>query len=756
VALLAIIRHVIQEIPMKRVWFRVGVPLAFVAAAIAWRSANVVGSPQTTAGATAGSSSARSTAPAAMPSTKNGEWPMYTADLRGSKYSPLDQIDATNFNKLEVAWRFKTDNLGPRPENKLEGTPIMVGGMVYTTGGSRRAAVALDARTGELKWIYSLDEGLRAASAPRQLSGRGLSYWTDGKGDDRIVLVTIGYRLVALNAKTGQPVPGFGKNGIVDLKEGVIIGKDTQIDLDRGEIGLHSTATVVNDTIIVGSSMAEGLGYRYSTNAKGLVRAFDAKTGKQIWRFNTIPYPGEPGNDTWDKESWSWTGNNGVWTQITVDPEAGLVYLPVESPTIDTYGGNRPGNNLFAETLVAVDLKTGARKWHFQLVHHPIWDHDISSAPLLVDAVIDGRPRKLVAQPTKQSFLYVFDRITGQPIWPMPETAVPQSDVPGEKTSATQPIPTKPPPYARTHVTVDDVIDFTPPLRATALENLKKFRWEPTPFIPGVVPNATRLGAINVGNTVGGINWPGASFDPETATFYGQANNSSVTTTIISEQYLATVNPEAQAKNRIPIWEAEPPPNMSGERGRGFGRGAGAGRGAGRGSPAETGAGRGAAAEGAAPAAPFAGFGRGGLTQGLEGLPFVKPPYGVLTAIDLNSGTIKFKVPHGDTPDNVRAALERLGINYPEKTGQGGSVGLMVTKTLVVVGDPQVTAPPGRQRGAMLRAYDKQTGKEVGAVWMPAPQSGSPMTYSVNSKQYIIVAVSGGNYTGEYIAYALP
>jgi quinoprotein glucose dehydrogenase len=741
---------------MTRVSFRIVVSAGVLATALAWVPFRVAGLPrQSTAGATAGQSSARSTAPAAMPSTKNGEWPMYTADLRGSKYSPLDQIDATNFNKLDVAWRFKTDNLGPRPENKLEGTPIMVGGMVYTTGGSRRAAVALDARTGELKWIYSMDEGLRAAAAPRQLSGRGLSYWTDGKGDDRILLVTIGYRLVALNARTGQPVPGFGKNGIVDLKEGVIIGKDGQIDLDRGEIGLHSTATVVNDTIIVGSSMAEGLGYRYSTNAKGLVRAFDAKTGKQIWRFNTIPYPGEVGNDTWDKESWSWTGNNGVWTQITVDPEAGLVYLPVESPTIDTYGGNRPGNNLFAETLVAVDLKTGARKWHFQLVHHPIWDHDISSAPLLVDAVIDGRPRKLVAQPTKQSFLYVFDRITGQPIWPMPETAVPQSDVPGEKSSATQPIPTKPPPYARTHVTVDDVIDFTPQLRATALENLKKFRWEPTPFIPGVVPSATRLGAINVGNTVGGINWPGASFDPETAIFYGQANNSSVTTTIISEQYLATVNPEAQAKNRIPIWEAEPPPNMSGERGRGFGRGAGAGRGAGSppGAPEGRGAARGAAG---APAAPPAGFGRGGLTQGLEGLPFVKPPYGVLTAIDLNSGTIKFKVPHGDTPDNVRAALERLGINYPEKTGQGGSVGLMVTKTLVVVGDPQVTAPPGRQRGAMLRAYDKQTGKEVGAVWMPAQQSGSPMTYSVNGKQYIVVAVSGGNYSGEYIAYALP
>src|SRR5436190_5211277 len=371
---------------MKRTLFRL-IPAAALLTAAIWVTPRVLGQAS------------------GQPSTAKGEWPMYTADLRGSKYSPLDQINAGNFNQLEVAWRFKTDNLGPRPENKLEGTPIMVGGVLYATGGTRRSVVALDARTGELKWIYGMDEGLRAQVAPRQLSGRGLSYWTDGKGDDRIVFYTIGYRLVELSAKTGQPVAAFGTSGVLDLKEGVYIGgKNQQIDLDRGEIGIHSTPTVVNDTIIVGSSMAEGLGYNYSTNAKGLVRAFDARTGKQIWRFNTIPAPGEFGNDTWEKESWSWTGNTGVWTQISVDPEAGLVYLPVESPTIDTYGGNRPGNNLFAETLVAVDLKTGVRKWHFQLVHHPIWDHDISSAPLLIDATIDGRPRKLVAQPTKQSY----------------------------------------------------------------------------------------------------------------------------------------------------------------------------------------------------------------------------------------------------------------------------------------------------------------------------------------------------------------
>src|SRR5215468_141628 len=680
---------------MKRIAIRVVPAAALLAAGLAWMSPRVAG--QATG----------------QPSTKNGEWPMYTADLRGSKYSPLDQINASNFNKLEAAWTFKTDSLGPRPESKLEGTPIMVRGVLYATGGTRRAVVALDAKTGEELWVYRMDEGARAEASPRKLSGRGVSYWTDGRGDERIVFVTIGYRLVELNAKTGQPIPSFGKNGVIDLKAGVVIGKDKQIDLEKGEIGLHSTPTVVNDVVIVGSSMAEGLGYYYSTNAKGLVRAFDVRTGKQIWRFNTIPYPGEFGNETWEDGSWEWTGNAGVWTQITVDPEAGLVYLPVETPTLDEYGGNRPGNNLFAESLVAVDLKTGVRKWHFQLVHHPVWDHDISSAPLLIDATINGQPRKLVAQPTKQSYLYVFDRLTGEPIWPMPERPVPQTNIPGEKSSATQPIPTKPAPYSRAFLAVDDVIDFTPALRAQALTNLKRYLWEPTPFIAPQVPNGQIFGAINVGNTVGGINWPGASFDPETATFYGQANNSSVTATSLSETYVQIVRPETQREGgRGPIWEAEAAGNRAATaRGALGARGAAAGRGA---APA-------AAATTAAPAV--------SLTTALEGLPIAKPPYGVLTAIDLNTGETKFKVPHGDTPDNVRAALQRLGANYPEKTGQAGSVGVLVTKTLVVVGDPQATTTPEHPRGGMLRAYDKQTGKEVGAVLMPNLQSGSPMTY---------------------------
>src|SRR5690349_6154506 len=370
-----------------------------------------------------------------LPSTKNGDWTHYTADVKGSRYSPLDQITAANFNQLEVAWRFKTDNLGTRPEYKLEGTPLMVKGVVYATGGTRRSVVALDAKSGELMWVYSLREGARAVAAPRQLSGRGLSYWTDGKGDDRVLFVTTGYRLVALNAHTGSPIKTFGKDGIVDMKVGALVGKGEQINLETGEIGLHSTPTVAKDVVIVGSSFREGLTVKTHNNTKGLVRAFDVRTGRLLWTFNTIPRPGEFGNDTWEKESWATNGNTGVWSQITVDEEAGLVYLPVEDPTSDLYGGHRPGNNLFGDSIVCVDLKTGQRKWFYQIVHHPIWDYDMSSAPILADITVDGKAIKAVAVPSREAFLYVFERVTGKPGWPIVEKPVPQSDVPGEKTS---------------------------------------------------------------------------------------------------------------------------------------------------------------------------------------------------------------------------------------------------------------------------------------------------------------------------------
>src|SRR5437762_2841049 len=702
------------------------------------------------------------------PSTKNGDWVAYTADIHGTRYSPLDQINATNFNQLEVAWRFKTDNLGTRPEFKLEGTPLAIKGVLYTTAGTRRSVVALDGRTGELIWSHSYREGNRAAIAPRQLSGRGVAYWTDGKGDERVLYVTTGYRLVALNAKNGSMVQSFGEGGVVDLKKGAVMGKGQQIELETGEIGLHSTPTVVKDVVIVGSSFKEGMTVVTHNNTKGLVRAFDVKSGKLLWTFNTIPRPGEFGNDTWENESWATNGNTGVWSQITVDEEAGLVYLPVEDPTSDYYGGHRPGNNLFGDSIVCVDLKTGQRKWHFQVVHHPIWDYDMSSAPILLDANVNGKLIKAVAVPSKQSFLYVFDRVTGQPIWPIEERPVQQSDVPGEKTSPTQPFPTRPPAYGRPFLKVpDDLIDFTPALRAQALENLKHYRVAGM-FNPPVVgdPNGIR-GAINVGNASGGTNWPGAGADPETHVVYAQASMAAV-------GGLSLRKPPAGFSDIAYVSGTEGTEFRIAE-GPGFGSAADSPLAAGRGrtgtSPAEGGAataagggrggrgGRGGAApaapDGAAPAA-GGGGGRGGLTDGLGGLPIIKPPYGVLSAIDLDKGELKFQVPHGDTPDAVRNSPLLAGMNIP-KTGQNGSVGLAVTKTLVIAGDPQVTAPPGRPRGAMLRAYNKETGAEVGAVWLPAAQSGSPMTYKgQDGRQYIVVSVSGGNYSGEYVSFALP
>jgi len=677
----------------------------------------------------------------AFPSTKNGEWPLYTADLRGSKYSPLDQLNASNFNRLEVAWRFKTDNLGTRPEYKLEGTPLMVKGTIYTTGGTRRAVVSLDARTGELNWTYSLKEGTRAAIAPRQLSGRGVSYWTDGKGDERVMYITTGFRMVQLNAKTGQPIASFGKNGILDLKEGVVFGTGQQIDLETGEIGLHSVSTVVKDVVIVGSAFKEGTQIVTHNNSKGIVRAFDVRTGKRIWSFNTIPRPGEFGNDTWEENSWAFNGNTGVWTGITVDEEEGLVYLPVEDPSSDQYGGHRPGNNLFADSLVCVDLKTGQRKWHYQVVHHPIWDYDLSSPALLVDATIDGKPRKLVALPSKQAFLYVFDRITGQPIWPIEERPVPQTDVPGEKTSPTQPFPTKPPAYARQQVTEAELVDFTPDIKKQALEATKVYRLGPMFLPPLLSKEGGPLAAVTIGTLGGGTNWPGAGFDPETHVAYAQAANAGVAP-------LGLVTPPAGFSDVRYL------PGRAGQEFR-VNEGPGFGSAADAPEVSEVQRKLNLALGRPANAPPTAGGGGGGGALGVQGLPIVKPPYGVLAAINLDRGELMWQVPHGDTPDTVRNHPLLKGMNIP-KTGQQGQAGVLITKTLVIVGDPQVTTTPEHPRGSMLRAYNKQTGAQVGAVYMPAPQSGSPMTYSVDGRQFVVVAISGGSYSGEYVAFALP
>jgi len=666
---------------------------------------------------------------------KDTEWPSYTADTMGSRYRPLGQINASNFNQLEIAWRLKTDAFGNRPEFKLEGTPLMVGGVVYATAGSRRAVIALDAESGELLWVHGEFEGARGAASPRQLSGRGLAYWSDGRGDDRILYTSPGYRLICLNAKNGNPITSFGKGGAVDLKL-----EDDQVvsawndkgewvpDLVNGELGYQGAPVVGGNTIIIGAALREGMMPKSMRNNVGYVRGYDVRTGKRLWIFHTIPKKGEFGYDTWLKGSAEYTGNAGVWTQITLDTELGLAYLPVESATSDYYGGHRPGDALFGESLVCVDLKTGARKWHFQLVHHGLWDMDISSAPLLMDINVNGKAIKAVAQPSKQGYLYTFDRITGQPVWPIEEKPVEVGSVPGEWYSKTQPIPSKPAAYSRNGVTEDLLIDFTPELRKKALELVSHYHIGPV-YTPGVESKLEGpLASLTMGTASGGTNWPGASFDPETHTVYDYACNACVT----------------------PIGLVRPPKDISDENfvsgmaGRPVVRATGPGENAGADSPKPK----------PAPAAGRGGGGGGQLT--VDGLPLIKPPYGVITAINMDRGEIVWQIAHGDTPDNVRSHPALKGLDIP-RTGQSGyNVGTLVTKTLVIAGDGQVTTTPEHPRGAMLRAYDKATGKEVGHVYMPAQESGSPMTYMWKGKQYIIVAISGGNYSGEYICFTLP
>ena len=662
---------------------------------------------------------------------KDVEWPSYAADTHGTRYRPLSQINASNFSKLEVVWRFKTDNIGNRPEFKLEGTPLMVKGVLYGTAGSRRAAIALDAATGELLWVHGEHEGARGAAAPRQLSGRGLAYWTDGK-EERILYTTPGYRLIALDAKTGSAISSFGKGGAVDLK----LDDDQTIlpDITTGEIGIQSAPVVAGNTIIIGAAFREGMTPKTMRNNKGYVRGFDVRTGKRQWIFHTIPKQGEFGYDTWESGSAEYTGNTGVWTQVSIDEELGLVYLPVETPTGDYYGGHRPGNNLFGESLVCVDLKTGQRKWHFQLVHHPLWDMDISSAPILADINVDGRAVKAVAQPSKQGFLYVLDRVTGKPVWPIPEKPVEKGTVPGEWYSATQPIPSKPPAYSRNGVFKEDLIDFTPALRDEAMTLISKYKIGPVFTPPSESKVGGPLATLTMGTASGGTNWPGGSYDPETHTVYVYACNACVTPI-----GLVKAPKEISDMNYI-MGTAGQPVRIA----RGPGENAGAD------SPLEK-----APAAAAAPAAPAAGRGGGfGLT--IQGLPLIKPPYSTISAINLDRGEIVWQIPHGDTPDVVRNHPALKGMTIP-RTGQSGyNIGTLVTKSLVIAGDGQVTTTDQHPRGSMLRAYDKTNGKEVGAVWMPAPQSGSPMTYMLKGRQYIVVAVSGGAYSGEYLAFALP
>jgi quinoprotein glucose dehydrogenase len=644
-----------------------------------------------------------------------GEWPAYGGDPGNTRYSALDQITAENFSTLEVAWRFKTENLGPRPEFKFESTPLMVNGRLFSTAGTRRAVVALDAATGEMLWMHSEHEGARGQAAPRQLSGRGLAYWTDGK-QERILYVTPGYRLVALDARTGQLVGAFGSNGIVDLKKDF----DQNIDPDKAPVGLHATPLVANDVVIIGAAFDTGANPSSKTNVKGYIRGFDVRTGKRLWIFHTVPRPGEFGYDSWLEDSASYTGNTGVWAQMSADEQLGLAYLPTELPTHDYYGGFRPGNNLFSESIVAVDLRTGERRWHYQLVHHGMWDMDIPAPPILADIIVNGRAVKALAQPTKQAFLYVLNRETGEPIWPIEERPVPKGDTPREWYSPTQPFPTRPPAYDGQGLSVDDLIDFTPELRAEAVKLVSRYRLGPIFTPPAVSRPEGPIATLTMGAQAAATNWPGASYDPETHTVF-----------VASQTAVATLGlvPSPPGRSDLPYFQGTV---LSGARLTG-----------------------GAGSDAAATAAPSASEQQSAALT-IRGLPLIKPPYSRITAINLDTGDFRWQVPFGATPDAIRNHPALKGLNLGPLGRPGNNSGTIVTRTLLIAGESNFGPTPSGARGAMLRAFDKATGREAGAVYLPAPQSGSPMTYMLNGRQYIVVAISGAGYPGELLAFKLP
>lgn len=647
--------------------------------------------------------SARAQTPSSHTTPKSGEWPSYAADLANTRYSPLDQIDAGNFDKLEIAWRFKTDAFGKIPEYKMESTPLMVGGILFDTVGTRRDVVALDAATGEILWMFRIDEGERAKHSPRRLSGRGLAYWTDGT-EERILYITIGYQLVALDARTGQRVANFGENGVVDLKK----NDDQEIDLITGDVGLHATPCIAKDVVVVGAAHHVSTAPRTHDNVKGYVRGFDVRTGKRLWIFHTIPRKGEFGYDSW-KDGTEHIGNAGVWCQISADEDLNLVYLGVELPTGDETGIYRRGNALFGDSIVAVDLYTGQRKWDFQMVHHGLWDYDVPAAPILCDITVGGRTVKALAQTSKQSFLYVLDRETGKPVWPIPELPAPKGDIPGEWYSPTQPVPSRPPPYDVQGVSDDDLIDFTPELRAEAIRLTKNYRMGPRFTPPSLFDADGTWGSLIAPNATGGSNWPGGSYDPETQILYVYSKTEA--------DVAASLPNHDSARSDFAFTNSRGTPPLG------------------------------------SPPIERDGFRPGDLT--VQGLPLLKPPYGRITAIDMRKGTFLWQIAHGETPDEVRNHPALKGLDIP-RTGRPGLLGTLTTKTLVICGEAGFFTLPSGQRGAMLRAYDKRTGEEKGAVYMSAPQSGVPMTYMLDGRQYVVLAIGGGSDSAELIAYRLP
>jgi quinoprotein glucose dehydrogenase len=614
----------------------------------------------------------------AQQGAKGGEWRSYAGESGSTRYSPADLINRDNFKNLQVAWSWKFDNFGG---GTSETTPIMVNGVLYFTVGPRRNVVAANPGTGETLWTWRPDEGARFDQAPRKV-GRGVAFWTDGN-ETRIVTVTPGFQLVELDAKTGVPVRTFGQDGSVDLFK--------QLDLTTamdptGKIGNSSPPVVSHDVIVIGPALTQGGVNPNKENVKGDVLAFDARTGKKLWVFHTIPRKGEFGYDTWLNGSAEYTGNTGVWGPFSTDDELGYVYLNTESPTNDGYGGHRPGANLFSDSIVCLDIKTGKVVWYKQLIHHDIWDYDMPSHPILLDINVNGRTIKSVVQMGKIAYAYVLDRTNGQPVWPIPDVAVPQTEVPTEWTAPTQPIPSKPPGFDVHGITPEDLINFTPALREEALHAIEGYRMGPVFSPPSLVGNGNK-GTIVAPGFGGGANWQSGAADPETGFVYV----GSITSPAVAG--VAKTDPADPNKADYTA-------------------------------------------------------GRGGQVPRIEGLPLLKPPYGRITAYDMNKGDIAWQVPNGDTPQNIKDIFAKLNLTNVPPTGSPSQAGLLVTKTLLIGGEGSGGHP-------LLHAYDKKTGESLAEIPMPGTQTGVPMTYVYNNRQFILLPV-GGQPAGQLVAFALP
>ncbi|HIF73703.1 MAG TPA: pyrroloquinoline quinone-dependent dehydrogenase [Porticoccaceae bacterium] len=615
-------------------------------------------------------------------STAQGDWPNIHGSNLSTRYSPLDQITAGNFDQLELAWRFSTVNFGPSVDFTNPSTPLEIDGVLYADIGSTRNVVALDATNGQVLWLWRPQEGDRFDEAPRKGAGRGVAFYDNGD-KKRVVDVTPGYQLVSLDAKTGVPDPNFGENGKVDLYVGVRNGDDPRYAYP--DIGISAPPLIMNDVIIVGAAHRTGGRPRSKFNTKGDVRGFDVHTGDLLWTFHTIPARGEIGYESWLTGN-DITGNSGVWAAISGDPELGLVYLPIEDPTGDYYGGDRHGDNLFSSGLVAVDVNTGEREWHYQFIHHDIWDWDVPSPPIITNL---PNGRKVVMSVTKQSWVYTFDRETGEPIWPIVERPVPAGDVPGEWYSPTQPHPTRPAPFDRQGVTEDDLIDFTPELRALALESVEDFRLSESIFTPPSLTEATdgTRGLLSLPSSTGGSNWESSALDPETGILY------------------------VPSRTQLQVLSLSKNPESDIDLSQGFGV-------------------------------------RGPRIQGLE---IIKPPYGRITAIDMNSGDHLWMIANADTPDRLTNHPLLEGVDLP-RTGIPTRSGILVTGSLLL----QAEGTGAAGASPIFRAIDKQTGEIVGTLDLPLNQTGLPFTYEHDGKQYISMFVGGGGTPAELVSYALP